>query len=89
MIRFAVATLPVLALLGACGGQEITTTNDNNVVLNDVYANAAFRNDGEVGNEMIAINPMETEANSVTTAGDAMMGTTPDAMNATMGNSAN
>jgi len=90
MTRFAAAAaLPVLALLGACGGQEITTTNDSNVVSNDVYANAAFRNDGEVGNEMIAINPMETEANSVTTAGDAMMGNTPDAMNATMGNSAN
>ncbi|KQM59870.1 MULTISPECIES: hypothetical protein [unclassified Sphingomonas] len=90
MTRFAAAAaLPLVALLGACGGQEITTTNDANVVSNDVYANAAFRNDGEVGNEMIAINPMETEANSVTTAGDAMMGNTPDAMNATMGNSAN
>ncbi len=85
----AAATLPAFALLAACGGQEITTTNDSNVVLNDTYANAAFRNDGEVGNEMIAINPMDSGENSVTTAGDAMMGNTPDAMNAQIGNTAN
>ncbi len=85
----AAAALPTLALLAACGAQEITMTNDSNVVLNDTYANAAFRNDGEVGNEMIAINPMDNGAESVTTAGDAMMGNTPDAMNATTGNTAN
>jgi hypothetical protein len=78
----AAAALPMFALLAACGGQEITTTNDANVVSNDTYANAAFRNDGEVGNEMIRINPMDTGENSVTAAGDAMMGNTPDGRNA-------
>ncbi len=85
----AAATFPALALLAACGAQEVVTTNDSNVVLNDTYANAAFRNDGEVGNEMIPINPMDTGENSVTAAGDAMMGNTPDGMNAAMGNAAN
>ncbi|MEP9400916.1 hypothetical protein [Sphingomonas sp. VNH70] len=83
------ALVPALALLAACGGQEVVVTNDANVVSNDAYANAAFRNDGEVGNEMIPINPMDTGENSVTAAGDAMMGNTPDGMNAAMGNTAN
>lgn len=50
MKRLLIAsTLPVLALLGACGGgNEITTTNDNNVVLNDAQANYAFTNDGDM-----------------------------------------
>lgn len=42
------ATLPMLALLGACGGNDISTTNDNNVVLNDSQDNYAFTNDGEM-----------------------------------------
>jgi hypothetical protein len=49
MKRLLIASaLPVFALLGACGGgTEITTTNDNNVVLNDAHANFAFTNDGD------------------------------------------
>ena len=41
--------LPALALVGACGGggNEIVTTNANNVVLNDAQGNFAFTNDGE------------------------------------------
>ncbi len=85
----AAAALPAAALLAACGAQEVVTTNDSNVVSNDAYANAAFRNDGEAGNEMIPINPMDTGENSVTAAGDAMMGNTPDGMNAAMANTAN
>ena len=50
MKRLLIASaLPVLALLSACGGgNEITTTNDNNVVLNDAHANYAFSNEDEV-----------------------------------------
>lgn len=81
--RIAFAMLPAFGLLAACGGGEITTTNTSNVVANDTYANAAFRNDDEVGNEMIRINPMDTGEDSVTSAGDAMMGNTDAAMNAT------
>jgi hypothetical protein len=80
----AAAALPMFALLAACGGQEITTTNDSNVVSNDVYANAAFRNDGELGNEMIRVNPVDTGEN--TPAGNAMMGDTPDGRAAAAGN---
>jgi hypothetical protein len=52
------AIVPPLALLGACGGgQEIVTTNANNVVLNDAHANFAFSNDGETtANEAPAMN---------------------------------
>ncbi|MCC2975339.1 hypothetical protein LK533_01460 [Sphingomonas sp. PL-96] len=41
--------LPLVALLGACGGggDEVRVTNDSNVVLNDSYDNMAFSNDGE------------------------------------------
>jgi hypothetical protein len=40
--------LPLVALLGACGGgDEVRVTNDENVVLNDSYDNMAFSNDGE------------------------------------------
>ncbi|MFV1920021.1 hypothetical protein VPH46_11430 [Sphingomonas sp. MJ1 (PH-R8)] len=40
--------LPLVALLGACGGgEEVRVTNDENVVLNDSYDNMAFSNDGE------------------------------------------
>jgi hypothetical protein len=43
------AALPLLAALGGCGGgNDIVTTNDNNVVLNDAQANYASTNDGEV-----------------------------------------
>ena len=43
------STLPVLALLGACGpANDIIVTNDSNVVLNDHLANYASVNDGEV-----------------------------------------
>lgn len=86
--RLALATLPVLTLLAACGGQEITTSNSSNVVSNDAYANSAFRNDGEVGNEIMPVNAYDTGEDSVTAAGDAMMGNTPDAANAAMGNTA-
>jgi uncharacterized protein YcfL len=44
--KSAAAVLPVLALLGACGGgQEIVTTNSGSVVLNDAQANMTFTND--------------------------------------------
>jgi hypothetical protein len=44
------AALPVALLAAACGGSsnDIVTTNDNNVVLNDLQANYASTNDGEV-----------------------------------------
>jgi hypothetical protein len=44
------AALPVALLAAACGGasNDIVTTNDNNVVLNDLQANYASTNDGEV-----------------------------------------
>ncbi len=89
MTRKLAVALPALALLAACGAQEIATTNEGNVILNDTFANSAFRNDGEAGNEMIPINPMDTGENSVTAAGDAMMGNTPDGRNTAMGNTAN
>lgn len=87
--RIAFAVLPALGLLSACGGGEITTTNSANVVANDAYANTAFRNDGEAGNEIMPVGVMDTGEESMTSAGDAMMGNTPDAANATMGNMAN
>ena len=50
MKRLLIASaLPALALLSACGGgNEIVTTNDNNVVLNDAHSNYAFANEGEM-----------------------------------------
>ncbi len=77
MRRFAYAALPAALALAACGGgQEITTTDSNNVVLNDAHANVAFTNDDEVpANEMIVVNSTPTEggeANSAMPAGNAM-----------------
>lgn len=60
--------LPALALLAACGGGDaITTTAENQVVLNDSQANYAFANDGEgpIANEMADDNmamPMGNDA---------------------------
>ena len=50
MKRFlTIAALPLLAAVTACGGgNDITVTNDSNVVLNDSLANYASTNDGEV-----------------------------------------
>ncbi len=65
------AAVPAVLTLSACGGggnQDITLTNDSNVVLNDAQANYAFSNDGEVApNDTAAMNAMEavneTDAN--------------------------
>lgn len=48
--RLTLLALPLVAALGACGGDgdEIRVTNDSNVVLNESYENQAFVNDGEV-----------------------------------------
>jgi hypothetical protein len=61
---------PLLAMLAACGASnDVTVTNDNNVVLNDAQSNYAFTNDGETpGNE--AAPAAEAPANGM--AGNAM-----------------
>jgi len=76
MRRFAPIALPAALALAACGGgDDITVTNDNNVVLNDAHANVAFTNDGEMG----ANDAMMANDTGMMNAGDPMManGTTP------------
>lgn len=46
--RFAIAALPALALLGACGADpanEVVTTNTGNVVPSTALENTQFQND--------------------------------------------
>ena len=64
-----VSALPLLALVSACGGggNELVTTNSNNVILNDAQENFAFTNDDR---------PTENEAgmaNGTAVANDAGM----------------
>jgi len=69
-----VSTLPVLALVAACGqgnrgdAGDITTTNAGDVVLNDAQANYAFRGDNEtVANDAIpAANDTMSMGNDTT-----------------------
>jgi hypothetical protein len=53
-----------LALLSACGGaaNDITVTNDENVVLNDAQDNYAFRGDDEMTNDMAQNEAMQDMA---------------------------
>jgi len=55
-----ISTLPVLALVAACGkgsdAGDIVTTNTGNVVLNDAQENYAFRGD----NEAVSANMSDT-----------------------------
>lgn len=71
--------LPLVALLGACGGgDEVRVTNDSNVVLNDSYGNMAFSNDGEdpanlagsAGGADAAMTSNGMDANATMPAGD-------------------
>lgn len=57
----ALFAVPLLATLAACGpANDITVTNDNNVVLNDLQANYAFTNDGDVpANDANTMAPVE------------------------------
>jgi hypothetical protein len=63
------AVLPVVALLAACGGKDnaITTTNTENVILNDQQSGAEFRNDdpsfGNDGGGANAVDANATDAN--------------------------
>ena len=78
MKRLLIAsTLPVLALLGACGGgNDITTTNDNNVVLNDAQANYAFTNDGDMTANDAAALPADPMNGTGGVSNDATANTT-------------
>lgn len=77
MRRFAFAALPAALMLAACGsGPDITTTESNNVVLNDAHSNVVFSNDGEVpANELVVANGTalnDTQANAMMATGNAM-----------------
>jgi hypothetical protein len=73
-----IALIGPLALLGACGGaaNDITVTNDENVVLNDAQDNYAFRGDDEMTNDMAQNeaqqNMMANDMTASGTAGNAM-----------------
>jgi uncharacterized protein YcfL len=73
------ASLAPLTLLAACGGgDDITVTNENNVVLNDAIENYAVTNDGEVSaNDAAAMNA--TDANMMMSNDTIMNGTEPTA----------
>lgn len=74
--------LPLVALLGACGGggDEVRVTNDSNVVLNDSYDNMAFSNDGEdpanvagsAGGADGGMMANESDANAMAPANDTL-----------------
>lgn len=77
MRRLFLTAIPAALTLAACGGaQDITTTESNNVVLNEAHSTVAFSNDGEVpANELIIANGTamnEAEANATMPAGNAM-----------------
>lgn len=74
------ASLAPLTLLAACGGgDDITVTNENNVVLNDSLENYAVTNDGEMtANDAAMMNA--TDGNMMMSNDAAMMnGTEPTA----------
>lgn len=67
--------LPAALAIAACGGgQDIATTDGNNVVLNDAHANVAFTNDDEVPmNETVVVNGTDgASTNMAMPSGNAM-----------------
>jgi hypothetical protein len=75
MKKLVPALAPML-LLAACGGaaNDITVTNDANVVLNDAQGNYAFRGDDEMTNEMAQNEAAQNAAAGEMMANEAMGG---------------
>lgn len=72
MMTAAMSLAMLTAACGTAADQNVTTTNDGNVVLNDSQANYAFRGDGEMTNDMAMDNAM-TANMTMMNAADAGM----------------